>query len=89
MFKFLRSTKTATGIGPEGLSWIQRKLLLKQDLTSAEARVICEQLGDVSNAIAEHSVVNFQNTRSYLIGNSHKWTQNNPTEKFLKREIKL
>lgn len=50
---------------------IQKKLLLKHDLTFAEAPVICEQSDDVSDFTAEHSIVHFQRAQSRLTGNPH------------------
>lgn len=42
---------------------IQKKPLLKHDLTFAKPRTICKHSGDVSEAPTKRSIVHFQKTR--------------------------
>lgn len=51
---------------------IQKKLLFKQDLAFAEARVVFKQSDDVSNATVENSVFHSRRNQSRQSGNPYR-----------------
>lgn len=56
-------------------SEIQKKLMLKHDPTVAGARLICEHLDNVSDALAERSGVHLQKPQSRPSANPYRQIQ--------------